>query len=796
MAFPIGKLPRPLLAPFSLAAEALAKTSRFAPPSVDGLTMDPEIALGLRAHYASNAPAMNTLPAAQAREEHCKQAGPYQPRARRKIETVDIVLGSVPARLYRGGASALMWIHGGGYVIGSIKSDDAVCRWMVEQTGMSIVSIDYRLAPEHPFPAAHDDGLTAWTALVERAQDLGLDPARIGIAGSSAGGNLAASTCIAARDSGVRMPAYQLLFYPVTDFTASFPSRQTLRDGYILDGDMIGWFKAQYITPKDWENPRVSLVLEPNLAGLPPAHVIAAGFDPLRDEACAYAGLLRDAGVPVHYELAEGLIHSFVDLSGLSSTSRKVTLSALQAAKQALDPQPKLSAGFHRPRVCVIGAGTSGIAACKALQNSGVPFVCYEGGDRIGGNWVFKNSNGVSAAYRSLHINTSRQAMEFRDFPMPDDYPDYPHHSLIAEYFDAYADHFNLRRDIQLNTWVAAVEPVAAPAGGPGKPGANGWTVTLADGTVEHFDAVMVGNGHHWDPQLPDPPYPGDFTGIELHSHSYIDPSEPADLVGKNVVVVGFGNSAMDIACELSQRGVANRVMLSVRSGGYVLPHYLLGTPTDQFGQKTPSIVPGWVARRALAGLYRAVVGDVQSYGLPKPNHKLLDAHPTVSSELLPRIGRGDIVVKPNIRAFEGPFVIFEDGTREPVDAIVWCTGYRVTFPFLDTALISAPGNDIPLYKRVVPPEIDGLFFLGLIQPLGAVMPLVEAQCKWLSDVLTGDAPLPDKANMEADMKRERKAMFARYVPSKRHTLQVDFKQYLEDVQSAHTEGLKRGAKV
>src|SRR3954471_7364018 len=160
------------------------------------------------------------------------------------------------------------------------------------------------------------------------------------------------------------------------------------------------------------------------------------------------------------------------------------------------------------PRVCVIGAGSSGIAGAKALKERGIPFDCFELSDRVGGNWVFGNANGVSSAYRDLHINTSRERMEYTDFPMPKSYPDFPHHSQIAEYFDDYVDHFGIRDHIRFETGVEHA----------GRRDDGRWAVTTTAGETYQYDAVVVANGHHWDPRMPEPPFPGQdgFAGEQL----------------------------------------------------------------------------------------------------------------------------------------------------------------------------------------------------------------------------------------------------------------------------------------
>jgi cation diffusion facilitator CzcD-associated flavoprotein CzcO len=273
-----------------------------------------------------------------------------------------------------------------------------------------------------------------------------------------------------------------------------------------------------------------------------------------------------------------------------------------------------------------------------------------------------------------------------------------------------------------------------------------------------------------------------------MHAHHYVD-NEP--LRDKNVLVVGIGNSAMDIAVESSF--VARRTLLSSRRGAYVIPKYLFGRPLDQIGVNAlTGAVPFAVRRTVLEVLFRLGVGRMEDYGLPKPDHRLGEAHPTISADFLNRVAHGEIAWRPNVARLEDKRVLFEDGSSEQVDVIVWCTGYKVTFPFFDENFISAPDNDLPLFRRVFKPGIDNLAFIALLQPLGATMPLAEAQGRWLASYLRGEYHLPDRAAMEADIARERERMFKRYVASKRHTMQVDFDNYLFDLRREMRRGARR----
>ena len=434
-------------------------------------------------------------------------------------------------------------------------------------------------------------------------------------------------------------------------------------------------------------------------------------------------------------------------------------------------------------KTCVIGAGSSGIAACQVLSARGIPFDCFEKGSQVGGNWRYENDNEMSSAYRSLHINTSRGLMAYRTYPMPDDYPDYPNLFQIARYFDAYVDHFGLREKILFRSEVKSVVPVDGE-----------WEVAVeqADGKSEtnSYRAVLVANGHHWDPRWPEPAYPGaeEFEAEQIHVHHY---REPEVLRGKRVLVLGIGNSATDIAVEASR--IAEKTFLAMRRGAYVMPKYLNGKPTDEAASKLLTMMPLPVQRFVLGRMLGLTAGDMTAYGLPKPDHKLLEAHPTVSAELLSRLGHGDIAVKPNIDRFSGGRTVrFADGSEEEIDLVVYCTGYRITFPFFDEGVVSAADNRLPLYLRVASVEHPGLYFVGLIQPLGAIMPLAEAQAEWVADLLSGRGTLPSPSAMRAEIAEAEKKMKKRYVASKRHTIQVDFQPYLREIKRERKRAAQR----
>ena len=430
-------------------------------------------------------------------------------------------------------------------------------------------------------------------------------------------------------------------------------------------------------------------------------------------------------------------------------------------------------------RVCIIGAGCSGFTTAKRLKDAGIDYDCFEMSDGVGGNWYFKNPNGLSACYESLHIDTSKWRLAFEDYPVPADWPDFPHHRQLLQYFNAYVDHFGLRGTITFNTRVEAAQ----------RDGAGLWRVTLSTGEARIYDILVVANGHHWDARIPE--YPGRFDGPAFHAHAYCDPFDPVDMRGKAVVVVGMGNSAMDIASELAQRPIAKTLWVAARRGVWVLPKYMNGKPADK------SAMPTWMPRKLGQALARKAIkkalGNMEDYGLPKPDHEPLEAHPSVSGEFLTRAGCGDIRFKPNVRALEGRKVRFEDGSVEEVDVIVYATGYRISFPFFDDPAIQPDAeNRFPLYKRMMTPAAPNLFFVGLAQPLPTLVNFAEQQSKLLAAYLTGAYRPPEPAEMRKITAADEAFHLGGYYNAARHTIQVDFGHYVADLDKEIARGARR----
>lgn len=419
---------------------------------------------------------------------------------------------------------------------------------------------------------------------------------------------------------------------------------------------------------------------------------------------------------------------------------------------------------FHK-QVCVIGAGSSGITAIKSLKDQGISFDCYEKGSEIGGNWRYNNDNGMSSAYKSLHINTNRNIMAYADYPMPADYPMFPHHSHIIKYFDAFVDKFDLRKYIHFNTEVIDVQIL----------GENEFVVETSKGKF-NYEHVIIANGHHWNPRYPEPAFDGNFTGEIAHSHDY---KTSKQIEGKNVLIVGIGNSAVDIACEAA-RLHSGKVTISSRSGAHIVPNWVWSKPLDSLANPITAMLPLSLQRILLSTILYFARGNQEDFGVPKPKRPLLKEHPTLSQDLLNLSGRGLINYKPNIQRFDKKTVWFDDGSFEDYDIIIYATGYKITFPFLKNEMFSniSEKNDIRLYNKIIHPDYKGLYFLALIQPLGAIMPLAEVQGKYIAKIISGKKSLPSVEQMLKSIEKDKAEMIRRYGDSPRHTIQVDFHNY------------------
>ena len=429
-------------------------------------------------------------------------------------------------------------------------------------------------------------------------------------------------------------------------------------------------------------------------------------------------------------------------------------------------------------RVCVVGAGSSGLAAAKNLAERGFVADVLEREDDLGGNWNYGKP--FTRVYRSTHMISSKPFTQFPDFPMPAEFPDYPHHAQVLAYLRAYAERFGVGRRIEYRAPVERIEPAD---------GGRGWEVTTGAGETRRYAAVVIANGHNWSPKIP--AYPGEFAGETMHSAHY---RVPEVLAGKRVLVVGGGNSGCDIAVEAAQH--AARAFHSTRRGYWYMPKYLLGKPADQVGDVMLRLrAPLWLRRLVASLSVRFIVGPQERTGLPRPDHRLFETHPIVNSLLPYYVKHGDVTPKPDVARLDGRAVEFADGSREEIDLIVFATGYDIEFPFIDRAWLNWRDGRPRLFRNVFHPELDTLFVAGLIQPDSGQFGLVHWQTRAIALFLDAARRGTPAAERFRALKRGPDAdpgHGIRYKESTRHYLEVEHWSYLRGLRKI-CEMLERG---
>ncbi|MFC7446410.1 flavin-containing monooxygenase [Rhodococcus daqingensis] len=363
-------------------------------------------------------------------------------------------------------------------------------------------------------------------------------------------------------------------------------------------------------------------------------------------------------------------------------------------------------------RYCIIGAGYAGNGVARALAQAGIPYDHLEATDHIGGNWA----HGV---YDSTHLISSKISTQYPEYPMPEHYPTFPSRSQMLQYLNDYVDHFGLRRHIEFNAEVVCVEPID-------RTGMAGWRVLLADGEEREYTGVIVANGHYWERNVPE--YPGTFTGRQLHSKDY---KRPQDFGDGRVLVVGGGNSASDLAVEASATfGSAD---VSMRSGYWFIPKTMFGIPSSEWDRVW---VPLAVQRFAFKRMLRLSYGSYTRYGLEPPNHKLFTKDVTVNSSLMYALQHGKVRRRSQIDRFEGNTVHFSDGSSSEYDTVVWATGYRTRFPFLDESMFIWENGQPLLVEHVLVPRYANIYIWGLVAPRSGAGKIISCGADMIAEAL------------------------------------------------------------
>jgi Flavin-binding monooxygenase-like len=438
------------------------------------------------------------------------------------------------------------------------------------------------------------------------------------------------------------------------------------------------------------------------------------------------------------------------------------------APEQRAAPLPETVRSSGEQRICVIGAGPCGLTALKNLLQAGCRnVVCYEESGAIGGNWAFTDDPQRSSVHACSHSISSRRRSSFDDFPMPNDYPDFPSHRQMLAYFTDYARAFQLAPHIRLGSHVEQ-----CALGGDGR-----WTVRVivnGETRAEPFDSVLVCSGHHREAFVPE--YPGRFTGKIVHSSAY---KRPDPFRGQRVLVVGAGNSAADIAVDVAR--LASRAALSMRQGTYFIPKLMFGQPVDVVYAFWKRKLPRPLLQSALKLWLRLAVGKWQDYGLQTPADAPLEKPPTVNSSVLETLRRGLLVARRGIKRYDGQTVHFTDGTQEAFDAIIMATGFRTSFPFLPGRVADWDMATTPrLYLKMMHPTIPSLFFIGLFQPIGCIWRLADYQARIAALQLSGRLQRP--SDIDARIRHEVARPQYRFDPSPRHAIEVDYHAFRREL--------------
>ena len=414
---------------------------------------------------------------------------------------------------------------------------------------------------------------------------------------------------------------------------------------------------------------------------------------------------------------------------------------------------------------CIIGAGASGLAVARNFKARGIPFEVLEREADLGGLWNMATRTGV--VYESTHLVSAKTSTAFEDFPMPpENFPEYPSHAVVLDYFRAYVRHFGLGEHLVFNAQVA---DVAAD-------GRGGFNVLVkGEAAPRAYAGVVLANGHHCEPRIPI--YPGNFTGEIMHSSAYRRVQQLRD---KRVLVVGAGNSACDIVRDAAH-GSGSRVLMSMRRGTWFVPKYLLGFPTGDVVSLVELLpVPRLVKRYLFQGSLWILQGPPARHGLPKPAHPIDGAHPTMSDDIPRLSSHGRLEIKPEITRYEGREVVFTDGSRSEVDLVVFATGYRITFPFLADGLALDSQGRSRFYLNTAHMSHDTLFAAGLVQANGSIWRLADYQGRLIANYIVAKARGAQlaagfRARVEAGGDGMPKG---RFVGSERHTLETNYFDY------------------
>ena len=427
-----------------------------------------------------------------------------------------------------------------------------------------------------------------------------------------------------------------------------------------------------------------------------------------------------------------------------------------------------------KKRIAVLGAGACGLCAAKTMAQSGFDVTIFEVGSQIGGLWCYENDNGLSSAYRTLHINTSRDVTRFHDLDFDEKTQYFPDHYDMHRYLVSYAQEFDLEKLIRFNTPIEKVEPLFDPSKGE----SPRWALHTQQGEVLEFDSVIAATGHLSVPAHV-PMFQNDFTGEYVHAHHY---REPEPYVGKRICIIGVGNSACDISGDVC--ATAKRCVLVARSGVVIVPKLLFGKPfTDITRMINRRWIPGWLRRKLVGWLMWIAHGDVSKLGFKKLSGER--AHITSNGTIVTDVAYSRIEIKHGVERIEGKTIHFVDGTAEEFDVLIAATGYTIELPFVSRDIVPLEENRLELFKRMTRPEWPGLYLLGFFNLDSALNMVFEHQARWVREIEMGQAALPSVTEMHADIARKNHWQATHYRHSPRHTIEEEHVPYIMELEAS-----------
>jgi hypothetical protein len=361
----------------------------------------------------------------------------------------------------------------------------------------------------------------------------------------------------------------------------------------------------------------------------------------------------------------------------------------------------------------------------RALKRQGVAYEQFERHSEVGGVWDITNPG--TPMYQSAHFISSRDQSGFLDYPMPKHFPDYPDNRQIFDYIRSFAAAFDLFGAIRFNTSVEHVQ----------KDQDGRWRVTLVGGEQRLYRALICATGCNWDPHQPE--VKGQFDGEVRHSVTY---KKAEEFKGKRVMIIGAGNSGADIACDAAK--FSDKAFISMRRGYHFIPKHLFGVPADELSEKGPQL-PLWMSRAVMQVMLRVINGDTGRFGLPKPDHKLFESHPLMNSQLLHYLQHGDIQIKPDVSHFEGPQAVFNDGTRELIDLVIYATGYRWSCKYASD-YFEWQGGRPQLYLSMFSRQHRNLFGIGYLETNSSAYKLFDGEAHAIACYLRDQLHRPQMA--------------------------------------------------